>query len=190
MPDQQERIARRYLAGRKRVLDAGCGDCDWPSNRLGFIAGLDADPVRIVRAKARGIQGLEVADITEMPYLDQTFDAVIAREVLEHLQPEGVHAFLVEAARVLDFGGLLVLTTWEQSSPQFWTHVDHVRPYPAKALLRWTGKRRIPLLLVHFERTSGGIRGFGRLGFEGVTHWLARHLGICADHGVLVMRRE
>ncbi len=190
MPDRAEALTLHWLSHCTRILDAGCGDCTWPSRRMGFVAGIDRDGRRIERAKQRGIGGLEVGDVTDMPYLDQSFDAVVARELLEHLPPADLHAFLVEAARVLIPGGLLVATTWERSSPQFWTHVDHVRPYPAKAVLRWIGKRRIPLSLVHFERMSGGIPGFGKLGLEGLTHWMARTWGIRADHGLLVMRRE
>ncbi len=55
-----------------------------------------------------------LGDISELPFRDNSFDAVINIQVLEHLKEPGVG--MNEMARVLKPGGELILTTvqcWE-----------------------------------------------------------------------------
>lgn len=166
MSDVERRVLH-WLRGRVRILDAGCGECDFPTDRRGFVAGIDSDVRRIEAGKARGILGLEVGSVTDLPYLDDTFDGVLAHEVVEHLSYGAVVAFLREAERVLVPGGLLVMSTWERCPDIFWTHAEHVRPYPAKALVKLAQMQGLPMQQVGFER----------VGWRGV-------------HGLLVMGRS
>jgi SAM-dependent methyltransferase len=103
IPFFQEAIGR----GR-RVLDLGCRSGAFTRHFLdgNEVVGLDVDRVALEKAAELGIEPV-VADVEEpLPFDDATFDAVVAGELLEHLQfPEAVVA---EARRVLRPSGVLV----------------------------------------------------------------------------------
>lgn len=46
----------------------------------------------------------------EFPFADESFDAALAASVFTHMEPDGVHRYLGETARVLRPGGVLVCT--------------------------------------------------------------------------------
>jgi SAM-dependent methyltransferase len=100
-------LAAVELAGRRRVLDVGCGDGQ--ISRL--AAGLGAevvsiDPtwncVRVARERG-GAVGFARAGAAQLPFADGSFDAVVACLVFEHIRD--VDAAIAEVARVLHAGG-------------------------------------------------------------------------------------
>lgn len=71
-----------------------------------FVCGVDLDP-RVLENPF--LDGAHIADASELPFLDASFDVVIADNVMEHLdQPEQVFR---EIARVLMPGGRLLFKT-------------------------------------------------------------------------------
>jgi 2-polyprenyl-3-methyl-5-hydroxy-6-metoxy-1,4-benzoquinol methylase len=114
--------ARRYAfaAGRcrgKRVLDAGCGS-GYGTRILGVEAtgclGVDRDPHAVHLAESLfaspGI-GFAVADVTRLDaFEDDAFDVVVSLEVLEHLPPASVPAFMEAIRRVLVPEGTFVVS--------------------------------------------------------------------------------
>nr|MBP9532880.1 class I SAM-dependent methyltransferase [Syntrophaceae bacterium] len=103
------------------VLDAGCGTgrhlralARLPGLKIHGIDRNPADVAKAVRALREMPDALsrEVsvtsADITQMPFADETFDCVICSEVLEHI-PEH-EAALKELVRVLKPRGTLVVS--------------------------------------------------------------------------------
>lgn len=92
----------------KRVLDLGCRSGALTRHFLegNEVVGLDVDPAALAKAEALGIQPV-LANVDEpLPFEDASFDAVVAGELLEHLQfPD---ALVAEIARVLRPGGVLV----------------------------------------------------------------------------------
>ena len=108
-----------------RVLDAGCGGgllCE-PMARLGAtVTGIDpgegAIPVAKAHAEAQGLAiDYRVATVEELATAGETFDAVLAMEVVEHLPDP--HGFLAACARMLVPGGPLVVSTLNRT-PQSW----------------------------------------------------------------------
>ena len=114
-----EHLARYAFASRlargKRVLDAGCG-AGYGSAELADAAeqvvGMDVAPEAIAYARAHyqlPNLAFEAGSITALPDSDNSFDLVVAFEVIEHLQDW--RGFLAEARRVLTANGQLVVST-------------------------------------------------------------------------------
>jgi SAM-dependent methyltransferase len=92
----------------KRVLDLGCRSGALTRHFLegNEVVGVDVDRAALAKAEALGIEPVEANVEEPLPFADASFDAVVAGELLEHLQlPE---ALVAEARRVLRPGGVLV----------------------------------------------------------------------------------
>ncbi len=118
------RRLRRLVRSDARVLEVGCGLGFFTSRvaREYAIVGLDVSRAALSFLRDRwGLRSLVCADAHRLPFRDDTFDVVVAFDVVEHLtRPE---AFLREGARVLRHGGIVILTT----------------PNPASLGARWKG---------------------------------------------------
>lgn len=92
----------------KRVLDLGCRSGALTRHLLdgNEVVGLDVDAAALAKAAALGIEPVQANVEEPLPFEDATFDAVVAGELLEHLQfPD---ALVGEARRLLRPGGILV----------------------------------------------------------------------------------
>lgn len=98
-----ELIASLELPAGARVLDYGCGNMPYRP--------LFADGVELVGADLPGNPdaALDLADDGAIPAPDESFDAVLSTQVLEHVPDPD--AYLSECFRVLRPGGRLVLST-------------------------------------------------------------------------------
>ncbi len=95
----------------KPILDAGCGT-GAVLQRLGNPeknVGLDLSPEAILFCKKRGLGNVIQADISSMPFVPESFDAVICSSVLYHRWVPDVAVALGECHRVLKKNGLLLL---------------------------------------------------------------------------------
>jgi SAM-dependent methyltransferase len=108
---------QQRCGNRARVLDFGCGAGELVA--LGRGAGIDmvgADPFTglpewLQAHRAQGRLGETVFPIVDgrLPFADQSFDAVCANQVLEHVHDLGLA--LSEIARVLRPGGVFISIT-------------------------------------------------------------------------------
>jgi ubiquinone/menaquinone biosynthesis C-methylase UbiE len=128
-------IARQKLAlemveaGAQRaskVLDAGCGPGEMArelTRRSYEVWGIDiAEPmVRYARERC-GLGRFQAADLENLPFRDNTFDAVVCLGVVEYL--ETAERSLREIWRVLRPGGSAVISTASAVSPLY--HVDRI----------------------------------------------------------------
>jgi ubiquinone/menaquinone biosynthesis C-methylase UbiE len=113
--ERYQQFARLLPSGVGRILDVGCSD-----GRGGealkqalpqcHLMGLDCVQERLnalPQCYAERVLGLS----NSIPLDDQSLDAIVAGEFLEHLYPADVDPTLCEFQRVLKTGGVLLLTT-------------------------------------------------------------------------------
>ncbi|MBI2680667.1 MAG: methyltransferase domain-containing protein [Candidatus Solibacter usitatus] len=107
------------LAGKKRVLDAGCGT-GYGSAALACqardVLGIDISAEAVAYAREHfGAENIrfEQASCTAIPAAAQSFDVIAAFEIIEHLTDW--REFLREARRVLAPGGLFLVSTPNKS---------------------------------------------------------------------------
>ncbi len=98
---------RALVDPEARVLDAGCGRhapfaarvVSWAGQVIGVDVGIAS------QSPASGVTTVQ-ADLERLPFADASFDLVMSRSVLEHLERPGV--VLEELSRVLRPGGRFV----------------------------------------------------------------------------------
>jgi len=153
------RSDRLGLVGGDRVLDLGCGGGRhaYEAMRLGArVVALDADGAEVKDTAAlmaaltesdeatRGHGGSGAAMVGDglcLPFAGESFDRVIAAEVLEHVPADA--QVLAELARVLRPGGTIAVTVprwfpelvcWVLSEDYHLVPGGHIRIYRAKVL--------------------------------------------------------
>ena len=124
-------VTRHFAPGAK-LLDVGCGTA-WLSRHFEDYTGVDAsaDAVRIAREAGRNVQMANLDG--PLPYPDEAFDAVVLKDVLEHLD-DPVSA-VREARRVLRVGGKVFASAPDAQS-WVWDDYTHRRPYSRRAFER------------------------------------------------------
>jgi ubiquinone/menaquinone biosynthesis C-methylase UbiE len=110
---QRRLIAELHLRPGMRVLDAGCGpgtqSVELAQTVDGMaVIGVDSSKLMIDEAVRRtadmGLNvSFEVADVAQLPFPDEAFDAVLAQTVFEHVEDAG--AAVAELTRVTREGG-------------------------------------------------------------------------------------
>lgn len=119
-------LAERLPEGA-RILDIGCGD-GWISIRAakeGHRAwGIDSSKSAIADARAAAKDaGIEsevefcLGDGLQLPYDDNSFDAIVDRGFFHHILPENRPLYFKNILRVLAAKGLLYLSVFSEKSP-------------------------------------------------------------------------
>ncbi|HEX6677367.1 MAG TPA: class I SAM-dependent methyltransferase, partial [Actinomycetes bacterium] len=106
------RLLRAHVAEGAKVLDLGCGDGgtagDAVRARGCAYLGVDVSENAVRRARGRGFDARRIDDAGSLPFEGDSFDAVLAIEVLEHLFLP--HLAAAEVHRVLKPGGVFILS--------------------------------------------------------------------------------
>jgi len=175
------KLISRYgfdVRGCKSILDAGCGNGRYSrfllreADASARVTGFDYSRQMLRRARHR-IHDPRVtqvaADLTRLPYGDQSFDAIVCGWVLEHLADP--RPGLNELARVLRSGGkLLLMATEDTLLGAICSRMWHCRTYNRACLKTIAGecgldcRRDLWFSKFHSRFHLGGIIAeFGRM---------------------------
>ena len=146
------------LAGHEKplgelvVLDAGCGTGAYARlvvDHVGRVEAMDRNRAMlgVARAKLRdqagqGRVGFNQGSITELPFDDVSFDAVMVNQVFHHLGDESEAGFprhrqaMTEFARVLSPGGRLIVNSCSHTQLRDGCWYGHLVPRAAAAMRR------------------------------------------------------
>jgi SAM-dependent methyltransferase len=153
----EERL-RAYLGlfeGRRDILDVGCGRGEFLAALKGAgvaARGIDANVSMVAVGRERGLDVTcadAVAYLRDLP--PESLGGLIATQVVEHLEPAYLMAFIDAAASALRPGAPIVLET---VNPACWlaffssyirdiTHVRPIHPDTLQYLLRASGFERV-----------------------------------------------
>lgn len=132
------------LTGCKNILDVGSGAGQIAKHLLKFaepaaaITCFDLSPEMMHRARVRMKSSRPTylaADLTHLPFAEETFDCVTCGYVLEHLPDP--RTGLAELSRVMKPGGRMLLLTTEDSFGGAWTsYFWYCRTYNRPELLK------------------------------------------------------
>ncbi len=121
-----EALAQRWQKGK--LLNIGCahGPDFLPFKQSFDLYGVDFSPemlkfARKYSQKFRFEVNLSLADVSCLPFADETFDWAISAATYHHMRgKEERQAALSELRRVLKPGGEAFITVWNRWQPRFW----------------------------------------------------------------------
>ncbi|MEL4242395.1 methyltransferase domain-containing protein [Shewanella xiamenensis] len=142
-PSYHYQLALEYLNSNMKVLDIACGNgygVRMMSTFLAEVHGADLDPEIINLAKAytheKNVE-YYIEDITNLSFEDDSYDAVTCFETLEHIPEDDC---LKELRRIIRPGGMLVLSTPQNSYGHIPVNACHIVEYSLDALLKLVGR--------------------------------------------------
>lgn len=105
-------LLKKFLKPNKKnkILDAGCGlgETSKKFAVFGQVTGIDSAPEAIKLAKKNGLKKAKVMDLTNLSFPENSFEAVTAFDVLEHIEND--QQAIRETFRVLKNKGIFLLT--------------------------------------------------------------------------------
>jgi SAM-dependent methyltransferase len=147
------RDVTRHFERTDKLLDVGCGSA-WLAEHFDDYTGIDASPDAAARAAERG-RNVITADVGEpFPFADQSFDAVVMKDLLEHVgDPVAV---VREARRVVKPGGR-VFASSPDAQRWVWDDYTHVRPFTRKGYRLLFADNGFAVEHVGYESVMPGI---------------------------------
>lgn len=150
------------LPGAKRVLDLGCaaGDLGRYKPAGVEIYGLDQNEAALEQAAPyyEVVQGWDLDSAEALPFPDAYFEAVIAKDILEHLQKPW--RTVAEMQRVVRPGGVVLASVITHRGRRTWSDYTHVRGFTRRSLRQMFSDSGFEVLTV---RSMGSIPLMSRL---------------------------
>ncbi|MEK7590059.1 MAG: class I SAM-dependent methyltransferase [Patescibacteria group bacterium] len=93
-----------------KILDAGCGVGTLLKEleKYGNVSGLDFSEIAVNFCKEKNIKNVSIGNITKLPFPDNTFDIVLALDVVEHVEDD--LSAMREIYRVMKGDGVAIIT--------------------------------------------------------------------------------
>jgi 2-polyprenyl-3-methyl-5-hydroxy-6-metoxy-1,4-benzoquinol methylase len=127
------------LGKNLKVLDVGCGEgaIGKPLRKMGnYVVSVELPTIAIIARKC-GVPSVVAGDAEHLTFTSDSFDVVIASEVLEHLW--NPHNFFDEADRVLKADGYLLIETPEGKGSLLYD--DHKNYFTVDLVKQVLGKK-------------------------------------------------
>lgn len=137
-------VAKEYLTSEMNVLDIACGDGNGSeiiAEKVKSATGADIDHKMISQLNADNEADnvrYVVANALDMDFNRAQFDAVCCMETIEHIDGDRL---LEEIHRVLKPGGVLILSTPQNSLGHIPVNAEHIREYSLEELTQLVIKR-------------------------------------------------
>src|SRR3989338_1109822 len=126
--DAEADYLRKKLAGRKKILEIGCGIGAFEQRLSDLnITGLDSSEAMLEEARKRSNKTFIRGSAYALPFPDSSFDAVFFVTTLEFL--DDYRKAIEEAARVLEKGGKLIVMMLNPESEYFKIHFQKPDDY-------------------------------------------------------------
>jgi SAM-dependent methyltransferase len=119
------RDVTRHFDPALPLLDVGCGTA-WLARHFENYTGIDSSPEAVQAASAQGYAVIEGDVSAPLPFEDQSFDAVVMKDLLEHVSDPV--STVREARRVLKPGGR-VFASSPDAQRWVWDDYTHRRPF-------------------------------------------------------------
>ena len=142
----------RHFPADARLLDVGCGGA-WLAEHFDDYAGVDVSADAVAGARERGLDVREIGPADPLPFGDAEFDAVVLKDVLEHV-PDPV-ALVLEVRRVLRPGGR-VFASSPDAQRWVWDDYTHRRPFTRKAFRLLFADQGLTVERVAYESVMPG----------------------------------
>lgn len=100
---------------------------------------ISKEAIKIAKKKNSKISFV-VATCINLPFSDDSFDTVVASEIIEHVDYNCGKMFLKEARRILKLNGKLIISTPNLSNPYMkflqvtCKNIEHLKEYTRKSL--------------------------------------------------------
>jgi 2-polyprenyl-3-methyl-5-hydroxy-6-metoxy-1,4-benzoquinol methylase/uncharacterized protein YbaR (Trm112 family) len=152
-------IIKRIPKNAELILDVGCGN-GWAAKYfLGKgknVVSMDIsmkNPLKVLKENPGENHAAVVADAYHLPFKKNSFDAIIASEILEHVYDPKL--FIIKLIEALKPGGTLIITTPYNEKIEYFLCVHCNKPTPKNAHLHSFNEENIanfiPQELVNFK---------------------------------------
>jgi len=147
------RDVTRHFPADARLLDVGCGT-GWLADHFADYTGVDGSSDAVATAQARGRNVLHHDVAEPLPFADASFDAVVMKDLLEHV-PDPV-ALVREVRRVLRPGGR-VFASSPDAQRWVWDDYTHRRPFTRKSFRLLFADQGFAVERVGYESVTPGV---------------------------------
>jgi SAM-dependent methyltransferase len=142
----------RHFPPETRLLDVGCGGA-WLGDHFERYTGVDVSAEAVAAAQERGIEALHIDPGQSLPFPDESFDGVVLKDVLEHVDdPVGL---VRDVRRVLRPGGK-VFASSPDAQRWVWDDYTHRRPFTRKSFRLLFADQHFEVERVGYESVMPG----------------------------------